>query len=37
VGDTMPWETDDTPAVPVISDTETMARCRWTPGQEATT
>jgi hypothetical protein len=37
VGDTMPWEARDAPPVPVISDTETMARCRWAPGPEATT
>jgi len=37
VGDTEPWEADDTAAVPGISDTDTMARCRWVPGQEAMT
>ena len=35
VGDTMPWEADDC-AFPVLSDTQTQARCLWTPTQEVT-
>jgi hypothetical protein len=35
-GGTMPWEADDAPADPVISDTETAARCLWTPKEART-
>jgi hypothetical protein len=28
-GDSAPWEEDDAPAFPVVSDTVTQARCLW--------
>ncbi len=31
-GDPEPWELDDEGAYPVVSDSETAARCLWQPG-----